>query len=212
MKKIFLAFALLSGLTFASAQQFTPRIEVGANFANHDVKNSLLDHKIKTGLRVGAAVELGLSTSGMTQIYLAPGLTYRMSGTKFEEKLDLGLVSSSVGINTTKHELVVPVNIGLRARFAEALGVSVEFGPYFAYGLSANLKGAKSEGDGINLYDTDLGFKRFDSGIGASVALEYNRYFLRLGAEYGFIDLNKVKITDNYVRNMGFFTTLGIRF
>lgn len=196
MKKIFVAFALLGSFVVASAQQLMPRLEVGINFANHDVKNTIIDHKIKAGLRVGGALEIGLSNAQMTQIYLAPGITYRMSGTKLE-------------VSTTKHELVVPVNIGLRARFAQDLAVSVEFGPYFAYGLGANLNTIKNLK--VDLYNTDSGLKRFDSGIGASVALEYNRYFLRLGTEYGLVDLNKTKIMNNYVHNMGFFTTLGIR-
>lgn len=205
MKKIFLA-AFVAAASFVSlgAQSLSYRAEIGGNFSNYSMKTTEYEFSIKPGLRVGGAVEIALSDAGTSSVFLAPGLTYKQNGSIID------LDSSDSDMRHTIHELALPVNIGFRAKFAQDLSVSLELGPYFSYGLSAKSKLGSISTD---LYDSEDGaLKRFDVGIGGSAALEYTRYYLRIGAEYGFTDMMKNSVSNNYLRNMGFFTTLGIRF
>lgn len=196
MKKVFLSACavVLTALSLEAQTTIKPRVELGLNLGSVDVKNSEYDYKLAAGLRVAGAAEITLSESLSTDIYLAPGLTYKMHGTY----IDTSVTSERLSM----HSLSIPVNLGLRAKLDNAWGVSFEFGPYFSYLLSSRYQ------DESNV---DL-FKRFDAGLNASAALEYDRYFFRLGAEYSFTDLNKEKIDNNYFRNMGIFTTVGVRF
>ncbi|MDY3090594.1 MAG: porin family protein [Porphyromonas sp.] len=196
MKRIVLAAiaALATSAGLAAQTSIKPRVEIGLNLGKLEPKESNLDFNIAAGLRAGVALEFALSQSALSEIYLAPGLTYKNHGakvTKYGEDNRLSMNSLSL-----------PVNLGLRASLGNDLGVSLEFGPYFSYLLSSSYLGASKNED----------LKRFDAGINGSVALEYQRYFIRLGAEYGFTDLNKPTIEDNSLRNMGIFTTIGMTF
>lgn len=197
MKKTILAAtaALIATASLTAQTTIKPRAEIGLNLGNLEAKHSeLVDFGIVSGLRLGASLEVGLSQSALSEVYLAPGLYYKQHGS----------MASKLGSENrlSMQSLALPVNLGLRASLGNDLGVSLEFGPYFSYMLSSRYLGQSK--------DEDL--KRFDAGINGSVALEYQRYFLRLGAEYGLTDLNKPKIEDNYLRNLGIFTTVGMRF
>lgn len=196
MKKVFLTACAVAFAAISLDAQTTikPRVELGLNLGSFDVKIPDYDYKLAAGFRVSGAAEISLSESLSTNIYLAPGLTYKNHGTYQETLLSSNRISM--------HSLSVPVNLGLRANLGNAWGVSFELGPYFSYLLSSKYKESSN---------TDL-FKRFDAGLNASAALEYDRYYFRLGAEYGLTDLRKEKIGDDYVRNMGIFTTVGVRF
>lgn len=201
---------LVAGLATASAQSLTPRLEVGANFSNLSAEHSNADMKIKAGLRLGGAVEIALSDLGIgSQMYLAPGLTYKMAGTIFKGSSlfeDIELVGQDLTFTT--HELMLPVNLGFRFRLDPRMAVSVEVGPYLAYSLSGKLKVG-------SLSDTAYGehgfFKRFNAGANIAAAFEYDRYFFRLGAEYGLTSISKAN-EYNKIRNVAFFTMVGIRF
>lgn len=209
-KTVLTALACLAAVAGVSAQTtIKPRAEIGLNFGNISTSPSTDMNKIALGLRAGAAVEIGLSDSPLTQIYLAPGLTYKNHGYKIKNTLgalagDLGIDLGALGKDTrvSMHSLAVPVNLGLRASLGNDLGVSLEFGPYAAYLLSAKF-GDEPITDG---------YKRFDAGINGSVALEYQRFYLRLGAEYGLLNLNKSNVDALKERNVGFFTTVGMSF
>lgn len=207
LKKLIAAALLLtSGVSGAMAQNLSARIDVGANFANQDVKVSAFDNKIKAGLRVSTALEIALSKSNSSTVYIAPGLTYKMGGTVMSGAL-LGDLMPKLEASYRTHELALPINFGMRANFAPELAVSLELGPYFSYALAGSYTLGKTT---QNIYPDAQ--KRFDAGINGSVALEYSRYYLRLGAEYGFTDLNKINYATNYRRNMAFFAGVGIRF
>lgn len=196
MKKVFLAACVAALATWGAEAQTTikPRVELGLNFGRVDVKHTELEFNIASGLRLSAAAEIMLSESLSTDVFLAPGISYKNHGAVVK--------TWNTNDRLSMNSLSLPVNLGLRAKLGNGLGVSFEFGPYFSYLLSANYQ-TQSQLDE---------YKRFDAGINASAALEYDRYFVRLGAEYGLTDLNKEKIENNYFRNMGVFTTVGLRF
>ncbi len=192
MKKLFFAaFALVAGVLSAQAQTaINPRIEVGANFARGISKSAgiTIDTKVRTGFRASVAAEIELASG----VYLAPGVTFRQEGFKYSNGNGYGL-----------NYISVPVDLGIRVGLGDNLAVSVEAGPSFAYGLSTT--------SNLDAFKTGL-YKRFDMGLNASAALEYNKVYLRLGTDIGLTNALKKDIANTSYKNASFFAGVGYRF
>ena len=215
MKKVLLLGAAVAGLATAQAQiTVHPRAEVGENISTLSVKvdNKSLDGaKSLVGLRIGGAAEIALpvNVGSMTTLYVAPGLLYRQLGAVDKNKESS--VENKVRINT----LTVPVNLGLRVALNDLFAVSLEAGPNFSYALSAKSI-AKSNSTTIerNLLKEEDGskapMKTFEVGVGVSAALEYNKYFVRVGADLGLNNLSNIE--KNSVKTSDFHIGVGYRF
>ena len=192
MKKLFFAaFALIAGVISAQAQtEVHPRIEVGANFASgiHKVVGATPESKVRLGFRASLATEVGLASG----VYLAPGVTFRQEGFKYISEDGYGL-----------NYISVPVDLGIRVPFSENFAVSVEAGPYFAYGLSTTGK--------LDAFKAGA-YKRFDMGLNASAAIEYSKVYLRLGTDIGLVNALKDPIANTSYKNASFFAGVGYRF
>lgn len=215
MKKLLLLGAAVAGLATAQAQiTVHPRAEVGVNVSNLSVKvdNKSLDGaKSLVGLRIGGAAEIALpvNVGSMTTLYVAPGLLYRQLGAVDKNKE--ASLENKVRINT----LTVPVNLGLRVGLNDHFAVSLEAGPNFSYVLSAKSI-AKSNSTTVeqNLLKGEDGhkapMKTFEVGVGVSAALEYNKYFVRVGADLGLNNLSNIE--KNSVKTSDFHIGVGYRF
>lgn len=215
MKKLLLLGAAVAGLATAQAQiTVHPRAEVGENISTLAVKvdNKSLDGaKSLVGLRVGLAAEIALpvNVGSMTTLYVAPGLLIRQLGAVDKNKE--ASLENKVRINT----LTVPVNLGLRVALNDLFAVSLEAGPNFSYVLSAKSI-AKSNSTTIerNLLKGEDGskapMKTFEVGVGVSAALEYNKYFVRVGADLGLNNLSNIE--KNSVKTSDFHIGVGYRF
>ena len=128
-------------------------------------------------------------------VYLAPGITFRQEGFKQE--------GESTGLNY----IAVPVNLGIRVGLADAIAVSVEAGPTFAYGLSST----SSVKDAVDAFKSG-GLKRFDAGINASSAIEYSKAYLRVGTDLGMVNTLKEAVQKASSKNASFFIGVGYRF
>lgn len=215
MKKVLLLGAAVAGLATAQAQiTVHPRAEVGENISNLSLKvdNKSLDGaKSLVGLRIGGAAEIALpvNVGSMTTLYVAPGLLYRQLGAIDKNKE--ASLENKVRINT----LTVPVNLGLRVALNDLFAVSLEAGPNFSYALSAKSI-AKSNTTTVeqNLLKGEDGhkapMKTFEVGVGVSAALEYNKYFVRVGADLGLNNLSNIE--KNSVKTSDFHIGVGYRF
>lgn len=215
MKKLLLLGAAVAGLATAQAQiTVHPRAEVGENISTLSVKvdNKSLDGaKSLVGLRIGGAAEIALpvNVGSMTTLYVAPGLLYRQLGATNKNKE--ASLENKVRINT----LTVPVNLGLRVALNDLFAVSLEAGPNFSYALSAKSI-AKSNTTTVeqNLLKGEDGhkapMKTFEVGVGVSAALEYNKYFVRVGADLGLNNLSNIE--KNSVKTSDFHIGVGYRF
>lgn len=145
----------------------------------------------------------------MTTLYVAPGLLYRQLGATNKNKE--ASLENKVRINT----LTVPVNLGLRVALNDLFAVSLEAGPNFSYALSAKSI-AKSNTTTVeqNLLKGEDGskapMKTFEVGVGVSAALEYNKYFVRVGADLGLNNLSNIE--KNSVKTSDFHIGVGYRF
>ena len=215
MKKVLLLGAAVAGLATAQAQiTVHPRAEVGENISPLSVKvdNKSLDGaKSLVGLRISGAAEIALpvNVGSMTTLYVAPGLLYRQLGATNKNKE--ASLENKVRINT----LTVPVNLGLRVALNDLFAVSLEAGPNFSYALSAKSI-AKSNTTTVeqNLLKGEDGhkapMKTFEVGVGVSAALEYNKYFVRVGADLGLNNLSNIE--KNSVKTSDFHIGVGYRF
>ena len=215
MKKLLLLGAAVAGLATAQAQiTVHPRAEVGENISTLSLKvdNKSLDGaKSLAGLRIGGAAEIALpvNVGSMTTLYVAPGLLYRQLGATNKNKE--ASLENKVRINT----LTVPVNLGLRVALNDLFAVSLEAGPNFSYALSAKSI-AKSNTTTVeqNLLKGEDGhkapMKTFEVGVGVSAALEYNKYFVRVGADLGLNNLSNIE--KNSVKTSDFHIGVGYRF
>ena len=196
MKKLFIAaFALVAGTLAAQAQSIHPRVEVAGNFARMQVKgpngSTAEGLKVRPGFRASVAAEVDLASG----IYLAPGITFRQEGVKSE--------GESTGLNY----IAVPVNLGIRVGLTDAIAVSVEAGPTFAYGISST-SSVKDVADAFK----SGSLKRFDAGINASAALEYSKAYLRVGTDLGMVNTLKEAVQKASSKNASFFVGVGYRF
>ena len=203
MKKMIAAVALLAGTFAAQAQGIHPRVEVAGNFSTNivkDAKGVTVDgYKVRPGLRVAGAVEVGL----LGPLYIAPGVSFQQNGSKNGNE------------TVTLNYLSVPVNLGLHVALG-GLGVSLEGGPSFSYGISAKstapAEAAKEAvKEAVDQFKNG-GLKRFETGVNASVAVHLSSLYFRLGSDIGLTNIYKNKADEGSLKNASFYLGVGLRF
>ncbi len=231
MKKLFLVVcATLVGAFSLNAQKLGFRAEVGGNLTNmtQEFKEKDLDLSMLAGVRAGIGLEFQFSP----MVYAATGLNYHMGGTKLttDALQDLFKTEGAESAKIRTHVLSLPVNLGFRfAVVPEKFSVSAEIGPYVSYGISSKTIYELPEGfkEGLDnfgeIFDSSFSvedpsidnykaefFKRFEAGVGASVAAEYLNYYLRLGTTWGLTSVSDFENLDT--KNNEFYLTVGLRF
>lgn len=203
MKKMIAAVALLAGTFAAQAQGIHPRVEVAGNFSTNivkDAKGVTVDgYKVRPGFRVAGAVEVGL----LGPLYIAPGVAFQQNGSKNGNE------------TVTLNYLSVPVNLGLHVALG-GLGVSLEGGPSFSYGISAKstapAEAAKEAvKEAVDQFKNG-GLKRFETGVNASVAVHLSSLYFRLGSDIGLTNIYKNKADEGSLKNASFYLGVGLRF
>lgn len=203
MKKMIAAVALLAGTFAAQAQGIHPRVEVAGNFSTNivkDAKGVTVDgYKVRPGFRVAGAVEVGL----LGPLYIAPGVAFQQNGSKAGNE------------TVTLNYLSVPVNLGLHVALG-GLGVSLEGGPSFSYGISAKstapAEAAKEAvKEAVDQFKNG-GLKRFETGVNASVAVHLSSLYFRLGSDIGLTNIYKNKADEGSLKNASFYLGVGLRF
>ena len=179
MKKMIAAVALLAGTFAAQAQGIHPRVEVAGNFSTNIVKDAK-----------GVTVEVGI----LGPLYIAPGVAFQQNGSKNGNE------------TVTLNYLSVPVNLGLHVALG-GLGVSLEGGPSFSYGLSSCTTAEEVIADFKN-----GGLKRFETGVNASVAVHLSSLYFRLGSDIGLTNIYKNKADEGSLKNASFYLGVGLRF
>ena len=203
MKKMIAAVALLAGTFAAQAQGIHPRVEVAGNFSTNivkDAKGITVDgYKVRPGFRVAGAVEVGI----LGPLYIAPGVSFQQNGSKNGNE------------TVTLNYLSVPVNLGLHVALG-GLGVSLEGGPSFSYGISAKstapAEAAKEAvKEAVDQFKNG-GLKRFETGVNASVAVHLSSLYFRLGSDIGLTNIYKNKADEGSLKNASFYLGVGLRF
>jgi len=127
--------------------------------------------------------------------------------------------------------ITIPLMGGYRLSVSEKVRMNLSLGPYFGYGIGGKSKVSQmiavrsaltipgngmnelddfsvTAGQGYDVKSFDI-LKRFDMGLRGNVGIEYYRFLLNVGYEYGFI--NQVKEGPGSSYNMNLFVGLGFR-
>lgn len=226
---VLVAAALLASATMSVAQN-RPTFRVDANVTvsnqDHKLNNDTYDTNPNVGLRLGVGAEFRLGSKGF---YLAPGLNYSMKGsrTKWTLPMDDPQASYITETSTRLHYLQLPVNVGYRFSLSDDLALSLEAGPYVAFGIGGTkrfvIEGAMPADYHSTVFGQLVGGpsnNRFDAGAGIGVALHYKRTYLQVGYEHGLVDMIQGvyhlmpagAVQDEDIYNRSFFVGLGYRF
>lgn len=174
MKKLLFSLVLLlCGSAIVSAQDFA-KFRFGVTGGVNISSTTSEYADSKVGFQVGARGEYNFNNS----LYLGAALVWDQKGWKVD-----GESASNGYIN-------LPVHIGYRYNFSEKWGIFAEVGPYFAYGVTGEI------------FDID-GVNRFDCGIGGRVGVEFCKFQLHVGYDYG---LTKLADIDDAANN----TNIGV--
>lgn len=221
MKRIF-TLACVAMLTLCASAQvtFNAKLGGGMSWAPLSEKGDVdaFDNKGLFVGKVGFGAEIPVSQN----FSVMPSLELAMKGGKYESKDDDETISSKLNVTY----LQIPVMAAYRLSLNDRLNMTLKAGPYFAYGLSGNMKttsdyiGNKTEK--IDIFsDKEMGGKaadRFDVGGILGVDFEYHRFVVGAELECGFTDMYKRTITEedwNYsakIKNLAAYVTVGYKF
>lgn len=184
MKKFLMTLAVACFALTASAQEkgdFRFGVTAGMNVSN--ITDMEMDSRI--GFHVGAKAEYNITDN----LYGSAALLFSQKGNKKEE--------GSIEATSNPGYLELPIHIGYRFKMGEKVSIFGETGPYFAYGICGK---DKLEGTGVADYDVKFfdydNANKFDFGWGVKAGVEYAKFQISLGYEYGItkvFDIDDVK-------------------
>jgi len=182
--------------TEKSDQPITFGVRAGVNFSNFTGGEGSTDSRV--GFNVGVNVDIPL----MQSLYLQTGLYATQKGAKaegdgWEEKVN-------------PLYLQIPVLASYRYNISDATQLQVNFGPYFAYGISGKYKSEDGECDFFGDDEDQFGGKRFDAGLQVGAGITLSKFYLGCAYEFG---LTKVFDTeDSKSKNSNFMINVGYNF
>lgn len=188
-------------------QGVTFGIRGGLNFAglSGDVDDELGG---RTSFHVGVIADIPIVQS----FYIQPGVFLSSKGAKYDWSDD----GESYSETYNPLYIEIPILASYRYNFSDADQLQVNFGPYFAFGVSGKCK-CEYEYDGDTEkeeydYFGDDGFKRFDCGlqVGAGIILA-RHYYVGLSYEFGLTKINDWDGGDG-VKNHNFMISIGYNF
>lgn len=197
-KSIFIALSVLISTVAFAQNPVTWNVKAGMNVSNFT--SDYADPKV--GFRVGGGMEYAFTDL----LSIQPSLLFSTKGAKVDD------------INATINAMYLELPVNLAARFAISDDVNfvVGVGPYFAYGIGGKtkvnlLKAAEVK---TNTFGDDI-LKRFDFGLGASIAFEFGQFFVSADSQFGLTKLNGDKyldITGSTPKNLNFNIGVGYKF
>ena len=158
--------------------------------------------------RIGVGLEKPLSSNWS----LMPSLEFAMKGAKFEESDG----DSSYSENVSFCYIQVPILAAYRLNLSDSWNMVVKAGPYLAYAVSGNADASYSGGgysgsESVDIFDDEMGGKRFDLGLDLAVDFECRRYVFGLEFEKGFTSIIDQEYGDKVV-NAAAYVTVGYKF
>lgn len=216
MKRIF-TLACVAMLTLCASAQvtFNAKLGGGMSWAPMSEKGEVdaFDNKGLFVGKVGFGAEIPVSQN----FSVMPSLELAMKGGKYESKDDNETISDKLNVTY----LQIPVMAAYRLSLNDRLNMTLKAGPYFAYGLSGNMKITEdNKTEKIDIFsDKEMGGKaadRFDVGGILGVDFEYHRFVFGAELECGFTDMYKASDpSDNYsvkIKNLAAYVTVGYKF
>ncbi|WP_029906441.1 porin family protein [Prevotella sp. 10(H)] len=233
MKQIFkisLIAIFFSAALITNAQEKKLVFGAKAGFVFSDLSGYQFDTKIKYGFTAGLTFDYFLKPN----IFLTTGLEVANKGSKFEIVDNYPEINTKITFKKSTAAAIylqIPVHAGYQFDLSKTTRLSVQAGPYVAYGVGGQTElGDKVEiqsPDGtstIGLAEymkmtngwrrgeetfSDTGFRDFDFGVGAGAAIEYEHVNIGLKFDFGLYDVAR---GEEKVKNRNGYITLGYKF
>jgi hypothetical protein len=163
-------FCVIVLLLFVGAGTYAQKIgiKVGANFADAKIEDDgvSLDTKSKIGMVLGVVADFKIAGG----LGINTGVEFGQKGTKYSQNL----MGYEVEMVTNLNYLVVPARLAYTIE-AGGLGIFLEAGPYFGFGMGGKLKmtmeGVTEEEDIKFGSDEEADLKNPDIGLSAGVGV-----------------------------------------
>lgn len=180
-------------------QPITFGVRAGMNISNFSGDGADgLDSRI--GFNAGVSLDIPLLQS----LYLQTGLYVTQKGAKYEE--------DDYEEKVNPLYLEIPVLASYRYNFSDATQLQVNFGPYFAYGISGKYKitegNISGEADFFGDDEDQWGGKRFDVGLQVGAGVTISKFFIGCAYEFGLSDI----ADDADAKNSNFMINVGYNF
>lgn len=164
----------------------------------------------RPGFHVGVMAQYMMSEN----FGLESGLYYTALGANVKYTYDSD-VSSSVDLKVSPSYLQLPVSLLYKFNVGQDLYLYPSLGLYVGYGIGGKYKFSQTyNGTEISAEedifgkddDGDVLFNRFDAGATVGLNLQFNKFLIGLGYDYGLLRVNKEKAgngeKDGYNRNI----------
>ena len=174
MKKVLLSvFFMLTALTINAQEDNRVNLKVGIGASS--VVGSDANTTSAFSYKLGIAYDCKVAEN----FYLVPELDF----------IAKGFNSASIDGRINMSYIQIPVFAAYKFNITDNVRVGAQVGPYFSFGIY----GSDIElynGTEFNMFDADLGYKRFDVGVIAGINVEF--YKFSVGFEYsrGFVKLD----------------------
>lgn len=189
MKKIILVSIVLVFLGLSASAQFSLRPQLGVMFNNLSYESVQGELTSKTGISIGADLQIGGS------LYVQPGLHLNPVGFQVENVGDIKITA-----------LNVPVMVGYKLfekEDSKAFGIRIFAGPNFGFHINSKIDDAITEIEAEDLKKFDL------AGIGG-VGFDLSILFVDLGYRFGLTETITPKIGEGQKLN-AFMLNAGVR-
>lgn len=191
MKKLLTVVALaLTTLTMSAQVDANLHLVVGGGLSS--VVGADANTKTKFAYKAGALYDIQAAEN----FYITPGIEFVNKG--FKNGIVVGNIDDVYidgDINTLYVQ--VPVFAAYKYPIADNMKLVAKAGPYVAYGILGTkievtyLDGTKTYKESYNIFDKDLGHKRFDAGAIVGLELEMEQFSVGLEYSRGFTKVKK---------------------
>lgn len=196
---------LSSSINAQEAGKFRVGVGVGMNVNSISNAKDAFDAEDGTDISSKIGFNAGLKADYFftNNVYLGTGLMFNQKGIKGDYS-DPDDPEYKYSEKVTLNYLEIPLHIGYRHPVSNNVAIFGEVGPYFAYAVSGKVKYDPSDPDDeTNLFKIkdDAGdkiYKRFDAGIGIHAGVEFNKFQIKVGYDFGLTNLNKTYSFEDY--------------
>lgn len=207
MKKIFL-MAVMSIISLsAAAQQFDDDFQIDDK---RDRNFSAGSADVESGFRMG--VQLNVGISDLVADYSSIGMSYGLGWIAEYNFTPNLFLQSGINFQNIAHKehgyyqtfsinalyAQLPIHVGYRFELG-TVSLFIQAGPTLGVGIWGS-KIHFHEGSSISYFDAA---NRFDLGVGGRIGVEFSRFQISAGANYGVLDTYDLDNGNNLVANIG---------
>lgn len=212
LKSTIVTIALLMfGLSLnAQDKKVTAGVKAGMNLST--ITGDADDVDSKFGYHVGVTIDYELTEN----LFLMSGVEFTTKGAKEKGEMETGYDwNADVELTVNPMYLQVPIHFGYKLDIAKETKMVFRAGPYVAFGVGgkAKLTGNYIADEKTNVFKTN-GYKNFDFGFGLGTGVEFKKYALNVGYDFGVTNIDNTKDKDERetFRNGNFHIGLGYKF